>query len=160
MASKYGVAGDQDPSSKDDAPVATSVSVQILTPPASSLRQDVKEAIVLENFDITVPVPNFPRKRHMTVKLPSDVSYDAGEYIAVLPLNPKVSIAQAMERFGLPFDAHIIIESSRLSTLPTGVAVRAYDVLEAYVELSQPATKRVKKRAPFAAPPSHRVEGH
>jgi cytochrome P450/NADPH-cytochrome P450 reductase len=60
----------------------------------------------------------------------------------VLPLNPKETVGRVMRRFRLPWDAHVTISSTSRTTLPTGSSVAVNDVLGAYVELSQPATRR------------------
>ena len=73
------------------------------------------------------------------------MKYKAGDYLAVLPINPPASVRRAMRRFGLAVDAHLEITTtaSGTTTLPVDRSVPASDVLGSYVELSQPATKRV-----------------
>jgi len=121
--------------------VQPGLSVEISTPRSSTLRQDVKEAFVVDASDLTSPGAS--PKKHMEVQLPTDLRYAAGDYLAVLPLNPKEIVHRAMRRFRLPWDAHITISSVGRTTLPTNVSIPADDVLGAYVELAQPATKRV-----------------
>lgn len=103
------------------------------------LHQDVKEAIVLKNETLT---SGESPKRHIELKLPTDMEYRAGDYLAVLPMNPDTVIRRVMRHFGLPWDANMTIKSGGTS-IPTGIPIAVYVVLKAYVELSQPATLRV-----------------
>lgn len=116
------------------------LTVEISTPRSSTLRQDVKEAVVLATRNLTSP--DAPTKRHIEIQLPSDRSYSAGDYLAVLPINHKDIVHRALRRFQLPWDANITIQSEGPTTLPTGHPFPASDVLGAYVELSQPVSKR------------------
>ncbi|KAH8911283.1 putative bifunctional P-450:NADPH-P450 reductase [Coniochaeta sp. PMI_546] len=135
LAEKYGVAAQGE---GDGIP--SGLSIEISSPRSSTLRQDVKEAIVVDVQTLTAP--GAPPKKHMEIQLPSDARYTAGDYLAVLPLNPKVSVERVMRRFHLAWDAHITISASGRTTLPTGVSIPVNDVLGAYVELAQPATRR------------------
>ncbi len=108
----------------------------------STLRQDVKEAIVLSNELLTAE--GEPEKRHIVLKLPTGMSYKAGDYLAVLPLNNMKIIRRVLKRFGLPWDAILTIKTGANTTLPTEHPLSAMDILGAYVELSQPATRRVR----------------
>lgn len=116
------------------------LTIEISTPRSSTLRQDVKEAVVVATSNLTSP--EAPTKKHIEIQLPSDKSYSAGDYLAILPINPKEIVHRALRRFRLPWDAHVTIHSETTTTLPTGHPVSASDILGAYVELSQPATKR------------------
>ncbi|KAF3767140.1 hypothetical protein M406DRAFT_39325 [Cryphonectria parasitica EP155] len=137
LKEKYGVAAAD---SQNGESLQSGVSVEISTPRSSTLRQDVKEAVVLSTSDLTSP--EAPTKKHMEIQLPSDRSYSAGDYLAVLPINHKDVVHRALRRFKLPWDAHVTIKSDSATTLPTGYPVPASDVLGAYVELLQPLTKR------------------
>lgn len=119
----------------------SSLEVGFSTPRASTLRQDVKEGIVVDAKLLTGP--GAAPKRHVEIKLPEGTTYRAGDYLAVLPVNPKQSIERVMRHFGLARDSHITISGNSKTTLPTGVLVSAHEVLGSYVELSQPVTKRV-----------------
>lgn len=70
------------------------------------------------------------------------MSYRAGDYLALLPLNPEELVQRAMKRFGLSWDAMLTINVRGSTMLPTGQPISAHDLLSAYVELSQPATRR------------------
>lgn len=136
MQKKYGVAEGESGAET----FQSGLSVEISTPRSSTLRQDVKEAVVLATSDLTST--DAPTKRHIEIQLPSDRTYSAGDYLAVLPINHRDVVLRALRRFRLPWDANLTIESTSSTTLPTGHPVPASDVLGAYVELSQPVTKR------------------
>jgi len=135
LAEKYGVTAQA-----EGGDIPSGLSIEITSPRSSTLRQDVKEAIVVDVKDLTAP--GAPPKKHMEIQLPSDSRYTAGDYLAVLPLNPKPSVERVMRRFHVAWDAHITISAHGPTTLPTGVSIPVSDVLGAYVELAQPATKR------------------
>ncbi|KAH6631258.1 cytochrome P450 [Chaetomium tenue] len=124
----------------DEAANSDSLDVQFSSPRSSTLRQDVKEATVLEEMLLTSA--DTSPKKHIEVQLPDGVTYKVGDYLAVLPVNSKDSISRVMRQFKLSWDSHITIGSDRWTALPTGTPVPVYDVLGSYVELSQPATKR------------------
>jgi cytochrome P450/NADPH-cytochrome P450 reductase len=116
----------------------TTLDIEVSTPRTSTLRQDVREARV-EEVEV---LSSSGEKRHIEIRLPSDVSYSAGDYLAILPLNPKENVNRAMRYFDLSFDSMLTISSAGPTTLPTDSPVSAVDVLGAYVELAQPASKR------------------
>ena len=123
-----------------DGKQGSGMKVEVLNPRTSALRQDVKEASVVEARSLT---GGSNVKRHIEVKLPEGMTYTTGDYLAVLPLNPERTIHRAMRRLQIPRDAHLSISSEGHTSLPVNVSVPATHVLGAYVELSQPATKRV-----------------
>ncbi|TGO18951.1 hypothetical protein BPAE_0357g00010 [Botrytis paeoniae] len=107
---------------------------------SSRLRQDVRESIVLSNKVLTAP--GEPEKRHISLKIPTGMSYRAGDYMAVLPINNSKNIRRVLKQYGLPWDAMLHIKASPNTTLPTGHPISVWDVLGAYVELSQVATRK------------------
>lgn len=110
----------------------------------SNLRQDVKEAVVLSNELLTAE--GVSEKRHVTLRLPSGMTYKVGDYLAVLPVNHPKTIRRVLKHYGLPWDALITIKPGANTTLPTGHPLSAMDVLGAYVELTQPATRKARKK--------------
>ncbi|KAJ4372866.1 hypothetical protein N0V83_003157 [Neocucurbitaria cava] len=116
------------------------LDVEISTPRSSTLRQDVREARVEEVKVLSSS--GVAEKRHIEISLPSDMTYSAGDYLAILPLNPKENIHRAMRYFGLSWDSMLTMSSAGPTTLPTDTPISAIDVLGAYVELAQPASKR------------------
>jgi cytochrome P450/NADPH-cytochrome P450 reductase len=115
------------------------ITVDITMPRKATLRQDVEEAIVLSNTTLT---KSGSVKKHIEIQLPTGMTYRAGDYLAVLPFNPKTTVSRTFKRFQLSWDAMLKINSDRPTSLPTDITISAADVLRAYVELSQPATKR------------------
>ncbi|KAJ8069548.1 hypothetical protein OCU04_003198 [Sclerotinia nivalis] len=107
---------------------------------SSRLRQDVRESIVLSNKVLTAP--GVPEKRHISLKIPTGMAYRAGDYMAVLPMNNSKNIRRVLKHYGLPWDAMLNIKASANTTLPTGHPISVWDVLGAYVELSQVATRK------------------
>ncbi|KAF2690981.1 NADPH-cytochrome P450 reductase-like protein [Lentithecium fluviatile CBS 122367] len=124
----------------DGASLEASLNVEVSTPRSSMLRQDVREARV-EVVEV-LSAPGAAEKRHIEISLPSDMTYSAGDYLAILPLNPKENVTRAMRYFGLAWDSMLTIVSSGPTTLPTDAPIPAVDVFGAYIELAQPATKR------------------
>jgi cytochrome P450 / NADPH-cytochrome P450 reductase len=108
----------------------------------SKLRQDVKEAIVLSNKLLTAEGES--EKRHIVLKLPTGMTYKTGDYLAVLPINDSKNIHRVLKRFSLPWDAMLTIRSGSNTTLPTEHPLSASNIVAAYVELSQPATRKVR----------------
>jgi cytochrome P450/NADPH-cytochrome P450 reductase len=70
------------------------------------------------------------------------MTYSAGDYLAILPLNPQENIQRAMRHFGLSWDSMLTLSSAGPTTLPVDQPISALDVFGAYVELAQPASKR------------------
>jgi cytochrome P450 / NADPH-cytochrome P450 reductase len=107
---------------------------------ASSLRYDVELATVKENRVLTAEGES--AKCHMEIELPEHMTYQCGDYLAVLPLNSDKSVKQILTHFNLPGDAVITIKATGPSTIPANTPLSVFDVLRSYVELSQPATKK------------------
>jgi cytochrome P450/NADPH-cytochrome P450 reductase len=139
VETRYGTAGVA--VDNDDSLLSPSLDIRFSSPRSSTLRQDVKEATVVDERLLTAPGAS--PKKHIEVQLPDGMTYKVGDYLAVLPVNSKETISRVMRQFQLSWDSHITIGSDRWTALPTGTAVPVYDVLGSYVELLQPATKRV-----------------
>ena len=110
---------------------------------SSHLRADVKEAVVVRHENLTSG--SGVDKLHIEFKLPTDMTYRAGDYLAVLPTNHTATVGRVFKRFGLPWDASITVKPGE-TYLPTQTPLSLSDVLSAYVELSQTATKRVSRQ--------------
>jgi cytochrome P450/NADPH-cytochrome P450 reductase len=122
--------------------VEATLDVEISTPRSTILRQDVREARV-EDVQV-LSGSGVAEKRHIEISLPSDMtmSYSAGDYLAILPLNPQENIRRATKYFGLSWDSMLTISSDGPTTLPTDTPISAIDIFSAYIELAQPASKR------------------
>ncbi|KAF1937047.1 NADPH-cytochrome P450 reductase-like protein, partial [Clathrospora elynae] len=136
LREKYGSTEAADSESTLEA----TLDVEVSAPRSSTLRQDVREARVEEVQVLSSSSDG--EKRHIEISLPSDMAYSAGDYLAILPLNPKENIHRAMRYFGLSWDSTLTIQSAGPTTLPTDTPISAVDVLGAYIELAQPASKR------------------
>lgn len=134
LKKKYGASKSQ------DGQGTSGLVVEITHPRKSTLRQDVEEAAVIDTKVLTKGSQAV--KKHIEIRLPTGMTYKAGDYLAVLPFNPAATIARVLRRFSLSWDATFTITSNGPTTLPTDVPISATNVLGAYVELSQPATKR------------------
>jgi cytochrome P450 / NADPH-cytochrome P450 reductase len=129
------------PSSAGDPQAVPTLEVEMSTQDRSSyLRQDVKPGKVVAAKVLTAP--GEPVKRHLEVKLPEDMTYETGDYLAVLPLNPRENVRRVQRHFELPSDATLTIKPGAATFLPTGVTLSVEDLLKGFVELSLPATKR------------------
>lgn len=111
---------------------------------ATRLTQDVRPGRVIEADCLTAI--GEPEKRHLEVQLPSDMSYNAGDYLAVLPMNPDETVRRVLTKYGLPWDAMATINEGGPENLPVNTAISVFDLLKGYVELSQPATRGVSRR--------------
>ena len=106
------------------------------------LGQNMQEGKV-ENVRL-LTMPDVPEKRHLEILLPSNMVYEPGDYLAVLPLNPEVNVQRIMKKYNVLWDAIIVIKSSGASTsLPKDTPISIDALLKGYVELAQPATKKV-----------------
>ncbi|KAI1266206.1 bifunctional P-450:NADPH-P450 reductase [Xylariaceae sp. FL1019] len=123
-----------------DGVQSAGLSVEVSNPRTSTLRQDVMEALVVDAHTLTAE--DAPIKKHIEIALPTGQNYRSGDYLAILPINPKGVVDRVMRRFKLAWDAHITIAGDANTALPTNASLPAQSILGAYVELSQPATKR------------------
>jgi cytochrome P450/NADPH-cytochrome P450 reductase len=122
-------------------PATTPSTVTLELSPQSReahLQQNLQWADVLEVKQLTGP--GQPEKRHIEIELPSGMTFQAGDYLAVLPLNPEDTVKRAIKRFNLPWDAVCTITDPGPSILPVDCPLPLFDLLRGYVELSQPAT--------------------
>ncbi|CAE6437995.1 unnamed protein product [Rhizoctonia solani] len=117
-----------------------SVEVQLLGEPshrAATLRYSGSMlGQVVENKLLTAP--GAPAKHHIVgteIRLPKEMTYRAGDYLSVLPLNPHEYVRRCLARFGLSPEQQVTLDISGPTVLPAGKAI-------GFVELGQAATKR------------------
>ncbi|KAJ4303024.1 hypothetical protein N0V90_001915 [Kalmusia sp. IMI 367209] len=122
------------------APEGPGLSIEVTNPRKSVLHQDVREASVVSSHVLTSEKAS-GKKQRIEVQLPSDMTYKAGDYLAVLPVNPRENVHKVMRKFHLPWDAHLTISANGRTSLPNS-SIPAADIFGSYVELAQPATKR------------------
>jgi cytochrome P450/NADPH-cytochrome P450 reductase len=149
LVAQYGADGNTQPhglSAGQEAASNAAVAVTVSNSRTQALRQDVGQAMVVETRLLTSESEKERRKKHLEIRLPDGVSYTAGDYLAVLPINPPGTVRRAMRQFKLSWDAQITIAASGPTTaLPTDGPVAANDIFSTYVELSQPATRKVSQ---------------
>lgn len=80
-------------------------------------------------------------KRHIEIALPPGVTYQAGDYLAVLPHNDDALVARATQRLGMKPDDTIVLRARESSLLPTNTPITIGHLLGRYVELSSAATR-------------------
>ena len=125
----------------DQADVKEGLEMEISTSTrADHLHHGVQDAQVLENYSLRRP--DQPDARHMSFKLPTNMTYESGDYLAILPVNPMATISRVLRRFSLPFDATITLKKGAHTTIPTERELSVTAILGAYVELNNPATKK------------------
>ncbi|KAI0763546.1 bifunctional P-450/NADPH-P450 reductase [Trametes elegans] len=127
-----------------DSADAAGLNVKMVSPGtarAEVLRQrDTALGTVVLNKLLTSP--NAPAKRHIEFALPEGMTYRAGDYLAILPVNPDVIVRRALARFGLSPEQEIELSSGGPTSLPVNKPIAVSQILGGYVELSQPATTR------------------
>lgn len=122
------------------APEGPAMSVEVTSPRKVTLHQDVKEASVVGSTILTAKDAFV--KQSVEIQLPQGMTYKAGDYLAVLPVNPGDHVDRVLRHFHLPRDAHLTISANAVTSLPDNISVAAVDIFGSYLELAQPATKR------------------
>lgn len=107
---------------------------------ASHLRHNMQDALVVSNEVLTAP--DAPEKRHMQLKLPTNLTYEAGDYLALLPMNSMQTVSRVLRRFGLPWDAVMTLKKGAHTFIPTGTEIPVTSVLAAYVEINTVASRK------------------
>ncbi|MCX6048572.1 MAG: flavodoxin domain-containing protein, partial [Chloroflexi bacterium] len=100
---------------------------------------------IVENRElVNMAAPNARSKRHIELALPENSAYRAGDYLAVLPINPADNVDRALRRFGLAYDAQVVIHMAPggQTFFPIDQPITAGELLASYVELSLPATRK------------------
>lgn len=88
--------------------------------------------------------PGEPGKPLLNIKLSEEMTYVISDYLAVLPLTRDESVRGVLKRFSIPGNAAITIKDSSPVDLLADKPVPASDHLEGSVEISQPATTKVR----------------
>ncbi len=123
---------------------------------------ELQRGIVVANRELVdMQRPGARSKRHIEIALPKDMTYRAGDYLAVLPSNPPETVRRALARFGLEPDAEVIVHGAPgvPSVLPVDRPVTAETLFGDYLELQQPATRgQITALATTIACPPERKE--
>ncbi|KAK4494570.1 hypothetical protein PRZ48_013926 [Zasmidium cellare] len=141
LAEKLSVGTDDN----DDSTMSASFNVQVSTNARSGhLRYNhMHNAKVISNERFSGA--DAPEKRHLVLQLPTAMRYEAGDYLAVLPVNHTTTISRVLRRFSMPWDAAMTITGGTHATVPANTELSVAAVLASYVELSMPATRKNKE---------------
>lgn len=146
---------------------AEEIKVEVVHPEAPSklAGPEITSGIVLSNSEV-VKAGAGPQKKHMEILLPPGQRYQSGDYLVVLPLNPREQIRRVMNRFGLHPDDLLAITGTSKEHLTGFVSTRvfcpnqvsrifahkeqtqqdehmtAYELIGTRVELATPASQR------------------
>lgn len=82
-----------------------------------------------------------PEKRHMEIELPKNFSYEVGDYLAVLPMNPDKLVHQIMKHWNISRDATITLKSQIFSNVPVGVPISVHELMKGSFELSHTVSR-------------------
>ncbi len=135
------------------AAIRTTLDVDVLPPTRQALlgQPDLQAGSVLENRELVDMTSSIGRsKRHLGIRLPAGMTFRAGDYLAVLPHNPALAVARALRVFGLPADTQVMVRGA--TSLPANRQSSLAEILGAYVELGQPATRRQVEELAAIAP--------
>ncbi|KAI7783172.1 cytochrome P450 [Diaporthe eres] len=124
---------------------AEEIEVEVVHPgaPAKLAGPEMASGIVLSNTEL-VKAGVGPQKKHMEVLLPPGQRYQSGDYLVVLPVNPREQIRRVMNRFGLHPDDLLAVTGTSKEYL-TGFQdehMAAYELIGTRVELATPASQR------------------
>lgn len=83
-------------------------------------------------------------KRHIEIALPEGQTYQSGDYLNVLPENPRQQVQKVLTHFGYHWDSLIQLKKidEADSFMPTNKPIYLSEILSRYVELAQPATQK------------------
>jgi cytochrome P450/NADPH-cytochrome P450 reductase len=81
-----------------------------------SLRQDVEVATVMDARKMTGP--GEPPKHHLEIELPEQMTYECGDYLAVLPMNSEEVVQRIMKRFNIEQDSIMVVRGQKLGLCP------------------------------------------
>ncbi len=81
--------------------------------------------------------------RHIEIELPEGVTYQPGDHLCVVPVNPPALVKRAMDRFGFEEDAHIRIHtnSEMRSPFPSGSTFSLKRLAQVFGELQAVASR-------------------
>ena len=101
---------------------------------------------VLDNRELIANVAGVEQRstRHIEIACDENMSYRAGDHLAVVPRNDSRLVAKIALRFGLTPEAYIRLQGAegRRTLLPVGETISIGRLLTDYVELQQVATRK------------------
>lgn len=106
---------------------AEEIRVEVVHPeaPAKLAGPEITSGIVLANTEV-VKAGAGPKKMHMEVLLPPGQRYLSGDYLVVLPVNPREQIRRVMNRFGLHPDDLLAVTGTSKEYLTGFVSSRVF----------------------------------
>lgn len=107
-------------------------------------QKQLKEGRILANKELVDMTHELGRsKRHIEIQLTNGMTYQAGDYLTILPFNTTDNVARVLKHFLIAPDTKIILkDQSQTALLPLGYPVAVGEVLTHYVELGQPVTRQ------------------
>ncbi|TWB46419.1 cytochrome P450/NADPH-cytochrome P450 reductase [Rhizobium sp. ERR 922] len=104
--------------------------------------EELRQGVVMSNTELVNVKGGGRSKRFVEIKLPRGMSYQTGDYLAVLARNPADVVARALRRYGLKDDTELVLHPSAEapSALPVDKPITAGELFAGYVELQQLAT--------------------
>jgi len=102
---------------------------------------------ILANRELQSPVEGSDEvrsTRHIEIELPDGMSYEPGDHLCVVPVNPPELVERTLERIGIDADAYIRIESrsQMRGPFPSGSTFSVRRLAERYGELQAVATRK------------------
>lgn len=111
---------------------------------------EMSYGIIRENREIADTSVG-PAKRHVEVELPRGTTYQTGDYLVVLPLNPQPLVDRVLKRFDLHTDDLIQLQGTNKVYLLLDAPKTVYEFFATRVDLNNVATQRQLKVLAAAA---------
>ncbi|PYI30059.1 cytochrome P450 [Aspergillus indologenus CBS 114.80] len=113
-------------------------TVRVDIRPPHSLRAEYDPAVV--QLVQVLTSPGTSKKIHVEIALPDHLKYEAGDHLAILPLNSRQNVQRVLSHFRMGEDSIVYVTSGSATSLPTDTQISVADLLSGYVELGQVAT--------------------
>ena len=122
--------------------IAESVTANPVASQVGTVAMKIVENKELQRKDGAVPSDR--STRHIEIALPEGVTYQTGDHLCVVPVNPPALVKRALSRFGFDDHAHIKIESQSgmRSPFPSGSTFSVKRLAEVFGELQAVASRR------------------
>ena len=126
---------------RDSSATETAQQINITNPRARALHQSAVECTISETRELSKP--GCAMKCHVEIQLPPNMTYAPGYHLYILPTNPRQNVHRALARFHLAGDSILTVSKISWGVKLGQEHLSAFDVFGSYVELAQPATRRV-----------------
>lgn len=108
-------------------------------------RKGFHAAVVTESSLLSSP--GVAQKRHIELRLPAEISYEAGDHLHILPTNDSSIVMRALSRFALKENTVVTINPGSASCPPPGaipinVPLTALELFSSYFDLRRAASTR------------------